>query len=56
MITVVPDVLRDTINDKLTEAYRDMPEAEVGRETHFNALLAYFDEHGTIPDFTIYKK
>jgi len=56
MLTVVPNVLRDTINAKLDAAYKLVPDAEKDRELHYLELLRYFDEHGVIPDFSIYKK
>lgn len=53
MIVIVPDTLRDTINEKLDAAFGACPRAEKDREHFYIQLLRYFDEHGTIPDFKI---
>jgi len=53
MIVIVPNTLRDAINEKLEEAYKTMPEAEIERDIHFNACLSYFDEYGDLPEFEI---
>lgn len=52
-LVVVPNSLRDAINEKLDAAIAACPGSEVDRETLFTTLLAYFDEHGVIPDFSI---
>ena len=53
---IVPNEVRNTINAKLDAAYIEVPDAEKERELHYHELLAYFDEHGEIPDFTLFKK
>jgi len=52
-VGIVPNFVRDTINAKLDKAYATSPGAEIDRQLHYNALLAYFDEHGEIPDFKL---
>ena len=49
---IVPNFLRDAINEKLDKAYKEKPEAEIDRQYHYKALLEHFDEHGVIPDFS----
>ncbi len=53
MIVVVPNALRDAINDVLDRAIAECPGAATERDALYEQLLAYFDEHGVIPDFTI---
>ena len=55
-IMIVPNVLRDLINAKLDAAFAACPDAERDREILYKQLLEYFDEHGTVPDFTLFKK
>ena len=52
-IMVVPNILRDKINEALDCALADCPGAECERENLYSQLLSYFDEHGVIPDFSI---
>ena len=55
---IVPDSLREAINEKLDAAFEQAgvePKPEE-RESTYRSLLAYFDEHGEIPEFTITKK
>jgi hypothetical protein len=53
---IVPNWLRDTINAKLDTAFLTCPEAEKDRDILYNQMLAYFDEHGEVPDFKLVKK
>ena len=53
MLVIVPNFLRDAINAKLDEVFKTCPEAEKERESLYQRLLEYFDEHGVIPDFTL---
>lgn len=53
---IVPNELRDAINAKLDAAIRDYPESEKDRECLYRELLAFYDEHGYLPEFTIEKK
>lgn len=54
-IVVVPNSLRDKINEKLDAAYLAVPEAAVDRELHYQVLLNHFYEHGVIPTFELKK-
>lgn len=56
MIVIVPNHLRDAINEKLDAAFKEVPEAEKDRDVLYHKLLEYFDEHGVIPDFKLQKK
>ena len=53
---VVPDSLYDAIQAKLDQAIADRPDAEKDREHLYKQLLAYFNENGVIPEFSIMKK
>ena len=55
-LVVLANVLRDAINARIDEKLRECPEAEKDREIFYRELLAYYYEHGTIPDFAISKK
>ena len=55
MLVVVPDSLRNAINEKLDAAIAQCPDAEKDREVLYSQLLAYFNEHGVVPDFTLAK-
>lgn len=55
MLVIVPDSLRAAINEKLDAAIALAPDAESERENLFNQLLAYFNEHGVIPEFSLVK-
>lgn len=54
-LVIVPNELRDAINQKLDAALAKYPEAAQGREELYSQLLSYFDEHGALPDFTLRK-
>lgn len=54
---IVPNDLRDAIYRKIDEQLVDHPCAtKEDREYLYHQLLDYFNEHGTIPDFTIQPK
>jgi len=55
-IVIVPNYLCDEINAKLDSAIAECPGAEKDRDELFRMLLAYFDEHGVIPDFSLARK
>lgn len=55
-LVVVPDSLRNDINDKLESAYQDCPDARADHEALYADMLAYFDEHGGIPDITLKRR
>jgi hypothetical protein len=54
-MVIVPDTLRDAINVKLDAAFILTPEAEKDREHLFQQLLAFYDEHGYLPEFALSK-
>ena len=55
-MVIVPDSLREAIDTAIDKALINAPaEAAVDREHYFNQLLAYFDENGVLPDFSIGK-
>ena len=53
MFLIVPDSLREAIDAKLDAALALVPDAAMDREHLYHELLAFFDEHGYLPDFTI---
>ena len=54
---IVPNKLRDEINAQLDKALEGMDEEAVaGRSEYFAQLLAFFDDHGRLPDFEIAKR
>ena len=54
-LVIIPDSLRKAIMAKLDAAIAMEPAAEKDRDALYQQLLAYFNEHGTIPDFTLKK-
>ena len=56
MIVIVPNELRDMINEKLDAAFREVPEAEKDRDVLYRQLLSYFNKYGVIPDFKLQKE
>jgi hypothetical protein len=52
-LVIVPNVVRDAINDRLDAALAKTPDAARFRDELFNQLLAYFDEHGVVPEFEL---
>jgi hypothetical protein len=55
MLVIVPNSLRDAINAKLDAAIAQAPDAEKDRDVLYGQLLAYFNEHGVVPDFSLVK-
>ena len=55
-IIIVPNALSDAINEQLDAAYLSCPGAAIDREQHYQIMLNYFDEHGTLPEFELKKK
>lgn len=53
MFLIVPNYLADELNEKLDAEIAKHPAAEKDRETLFSQLLAYVNEHGVIPDFSL---
>jgi hypothetical protein len=56
MLVIVPNCLRDEINAAIDTALIGHPDAEPDREIFYDTLLAYFNEHGVIPEFTLEKR
>lgn len=56
MLVIVPDSLRNAINAKLDTAIAEHPDAECDRDALYAQLLAYFNEHGVVPDFSLERK
>jgi len=55
-LVIVPNSLRDAINEKIDTALLECPEAAPDRDYFYSVLLNYFDEHGHIPEFRLQKK
>lgn len=52
-MVIVPDSLRNAINNKLDAAIAEVPDAAKDRDELYQQLLEYFDEHGVLPDFSL---
>lgn len=50
---VVPNTLADAINAAIDRELSGRPCDAESREIIFNQVLAYFDEHGRLPDFSL---
>ena len=50
---IVPNELRDQIHAAITKALEGRPVTDAERETLYQQLLAHYDEHGAIPDFSL---
>jgi hypothetical protein len=55
MIVIVPESLRVAIDAKLDAALAECPGAAPDRPVLFEQLLAHFNEHGEVPEFTLEK-
>lgn len=55
MFYIIPNSLRDAINAKLDAAFAERPDAEQDREHLYSQLVAHFNEHGVVPDFSLVK-
>ena len=56
MMVIVPDSLHNAINEKLNAQFLIVPDAEQYREHLYNEVLQYFNDNGTLPDFTLERK
>jgi len=56
VMVIVPNYLADEINARLDAQIALHPDAEADRDIFYSQLLSFFDEHGTIPDFSLAKK
>ena len=52
-MVIVPNELGDAIYAKIDVQLKKCPEVAPHREDIYRDLLAYFDEHGKIPDFEL---
>lgn len=52
-IVVVPNDLRDAIYAAIDKELNGRPCDDADREVIYEQILAYFDEHGRIPDFSL---
>lgn len=55
-IVIVPNHISDAINKAIDEKLDGRPISPEEREDVYNILLAYFDDHGRIPDFHLTAK
>ena len=55
MIAILPNFVRDAINEKLDAAFTEQSEAVIHRDIYFQKLLEFYDDNGYIPDFQITK-
>lgn len=53
MLVIVPNALRDRINEAIDIALIECPGAKCERDELYQQLLEYFNEHGVIPEFKI---
>lgn len=56
MFFVVHNHISDAINAAIDKALLDLPEAAKDREHFYDVLLAHFNDHGVIPEFTLTKR
>ncbi len=54
-MVIVPNELREAIYARVDRAIALSPDAYVDRESFYQHLLAFYDEHGYIPEFTLEK-
>lgn len=55
MTYIIPDHIREAINKALNEQFIVTPDAAQWRNNLYNQVLEYFNEHGSLPDFTLEK-
>lgn len=55
-LLIIPNVLHDAINQAINKALAGRPCDEHSREQVYQSVLAYYDDHGTIPDFELKEK
>ena len=56
MMVIVPNVLSAAINRALDLAIAECSDAAPNRELFYDRLLAYFNEYGEIPEFSLAKR
>lgn len=55
-MVIVPDALHAAINAKLDAAIAEVPDAARERDSLYNMLVGFFNDHGYLPDFSLAKK
>ena len=55
-VFIVPDSLREAINAALDDAIAKSPDAAPWRDNLYSHLVAFFDEHGYIPEFSLQRR
>lgn len=55
MLVIVPDSLSAAINARLDAEIAKVPDAVKDRDILYGQLLSYFNEHGSIPEFSLRK-
>lgn len=55
-LVIVPNELSEAIHEKLRAAAEGLILTSEEYDQHYKTLLQYFDEHGTIPYFTLAPK
>jgi len=53
---IVPNYIANEINAKLDAEIAKHPDAAKDRDALFSQLLAYVDQHGIVPDFSLAKQ
>ena len=52
-LCIVPERLRETLMAAIDKALNGRPCTDKDREILYGQLLAFFDQHGCIPEFTL---
>lgn len=54
MIVIVPNILRDKINEEIDLAMARQPQnLEMYRDDFYHAILNFFNDYGELPDFDV---
>ena len=56
MMVIVPNHLSDLIYEKVDAQIALHPDASPDRDYYYRILLAHFNDHGYVPDFTLQKR
>jgi hypothetical protein len=52
---IVPNVISEEIYARIDAVLAEIPDAAPDRELFYQRLLAFFDEHGYVPEFSLAK-
>lgn len=52
-LVIVPNTLRNAIHAAIDKALAGRPCDDASREIIYYQILAYYDDHGRLPDFTL---